>query len=116
MPLRMPAAPLAWPSQTLPGWRRPWMKLTLSLRRFSEANAGPSSMVAPLPRDPYGKNIQPCSKTSGERVFGLLVSENLGRMASVQIGYLAANSDAHSFPAQRINRSEEHTSELQSLR
>jgi hypothetical protein len=52
----------------------------------------------------YGKNIQPRSKTSGERVFGLLVSENLGRMASVQMGYLAANIRAHSFPAQRITR------------
>ena len=40
MPLRMPAAPLAWPSQTLPGCRKPWTKFTLSLRRFNEANAG----------------------------------------------------------------------------
>src|ERR1022692_775699 len=49
------------------------------------------------------ENIQPRSKTSGERAFGWFVGENLGRMVSVQRGELA-NSHAHGSPAQRITR------------
>jgi hypothetical protein len=41
---------------------------------------------------PYGKTIQPCSKTSVERAFGSFVGAILGRMASVPRGELRATS------------------------
>jgi hypothetical protein len=51
---------------------------------------------------PYGKTIQPCSKTSVERVFGSFVGAILGRMTSVSRGELRGDIHANWSRAQRV--------------
>jgi hypothetical protein len=45
---------------------------------MSAEEQGAGTQVAPMP---YGKNIQPRSKTDGERALGSCIGEAFGRMA-----------------------------------